>query len=140
MAIIIGDDFDNALVDTTGKDQMFGGLGNDTLTSTKGRDSLFGGGGNDSLSGLSAERAIVHGDDGNDIIFADNFNAGYGDARSDTLAGSGTLSGDADNDSIISGLYSYGEDGDDTLSGDTGYAYALERIGFNLNLIKGDTL
>jgi Ca2+-binding RTX toxin-like protein len=142
--IIRGDDLNNTLNGTSGRDSIFGFDGNDTLlgggdndllrgnsgndilTGEAGNDSLFGGDGEDRLGGRSgndqlqgrAGRDILKGDRGNDVLF--------GDLGNDTLvggAGNDQLFGGAGND-VVNGVNADasqpGAGEIDTLQGDAG--------------------
>lgn len=77
--------------DSSNYDRLFGEQGNDTLISYVGYDTLYGGAGNDELHG-GADQNTLHGGDGNDLL--------HGGASNDLLAGGA---------------------GDDTLNGGDGY-------------------
>lgn len=111
---------------STGRDNLFGGLGNDRIDSLAGRDTIHGHGGNDTLSGGS-NHDMLHGGDGDDTL---NGNAGrdalFGGAGHDTLSG-GTkndrLTGGSGNDTLTGDGGSdrlFGNSGDDDLSGGGG--------------------
>jgi hypothetical protein len=53
MAVVIGDDFDNAYGGTADKDTIYGGLGNDSLSGGEQNDDIYGGDGNDMLIGAT---------------------------------------------------------------------------------------
>jgi len=101
---------------TSGRDNHFGGEGDDTLNGRSGHDQLHGGGGNDILLGGS----------GNDGLFG-----GAGDDHIDGGSGRDTIFGDAGDDWISGG---YGVDhmdggaGNDTLD----YAYSIENVDIDL--------
>ncbi len=89
---------------------LFGGLGNDTLSGGIGDDRLFGEQGNDQLFGNDSATPIGSQGDGNDLL--------YGGAGNDLLFGGGgndTLSGGSDNDSLAGGMGSDFLDGGDGL-------------------------
>ena len=130
---------------TSLKDDLFGGLGNDTISgganidrlfgeqgddklygftsdnlegdSTDGADSLYGGAGNDELYG-GVGKDILSGDSGNDLLYGGNDN--------DTLYGgldNDILNGNAGNDILYGGFGNdtlNGNDGDDVLRGGVG--------------------
>ncbi|HID66987.1 MAG TPA: calcium-binding protein, partial [Roseibacterium sp.] len=93
---------------TSGRDNHFGGEGDDTLNGRSGHDQLHGGGGDDTLLGGS----------GNDGLFG-----GAGDDRIDGGSGRDTIYGDAGDDWISGGYgvdHMDGDAGNDTLD----YAYS----------------
>ena len=82
--IIEGNDKDNKLFGTAGKDLMYGYGGNDLLDGGDGNDILYGGAGNDQLFGGAGED-ILEGGSGNDLLVGGSwqrdryvFRAGYG--------------------------------------------------------------
>lgn len=76
----MGDDGNNNLIGSdTGRDGLFGGLGNDRINGKGGHDIVDGGAGNDVLYGGAGDDT-VNGGTGNDIL--------YGDAPSSTMTGS----------------------------------------------------
>src|SRR5262245_57719024 len=77
-SLIAGDNNDNSLSGTAGRDDISGGGGNDTLLALAGDDRLAGGAGNDVLSGGAGNDTILGGD-GNDTLL--------GGAADDTLDG-----------------------------------------------------
>lgn len=101
---------------TSGRDNYFGGDGDDTLNGRSGHDQLHGGGGNDALLGGS----------GNDGLFG-----GAGDDRIDGGSGEDTIFGDVGDDWISGGYgvdYMDGGAGNDTLD----YAYSIENVDIDL--------
>ncbi len=116
-------------------DQLYGGVGNDTLHGAAGHDLLDGGVGNDSLNGGSGFDTL-DGGEGDDILAggseSDVLNGGeghdelVGGSGTDVLSGasgSDTLSGGADADTLDGGIGDdllYGGLGDDLLIGGAG--------------------
>jgi Ca2+-binding RTX toxin-like protein len=80
MATIFGDDTDNSLTGTTGRDLIYGRGGEDTLDGGEGNDVLYGGDGNDTLYGGEGDDQLTGGEgadymeggNGNDTYYVDN--------------------------------------------------------------------
>ncbi|MEG4247252.1 CAP domain-containing protein [Microcoleus sp. Pol10D4] len=92
----------------SGKDNITGGEGVDSINGMQGADTINGAGGNDSLSG-GKESDVIDGGVGNDFISGNNDN--------DRLIGSegnNTIRGGKEDDILIGG------NGDDLLAGDRG--------------------
>ena len=94
-------------------DNYWGFNSDDTITDTEGKDNAFGGGGNDTLT----VNGRAEGGDGDDII---NAGTAYGGNGNDTIIASDYADGGEGNDTIQANT-AEGGDGDDTLS-TTGYA------------------
>jgi serralysin len=77
---IFGDDNDNNIVGTVGRDMIYGRGGNDTLDGGAGDDVLYGGAGNDTLFGGAGDDQLsgdagadtMHGGTGNDTYYVDD--------------------------------------------------------------------
>ncbi|MFI8744760.1 calcium-binding protein [Pseudomonas sp. NPDC077186] len=126
-----GDDGDDLIYGGDGEDKLWGADGNDTLDGGADNDRIFAGEGDDLIHGGDGDDSIIAGL-GNDTIYAgDGNDTLWGDAGSDHLyGGSGDdwvqdffgssaddrnrLSGDAGNDTLISGV------GQDSLFGGVG--------------------
>ena len=80
-----GGEGDDTLNGRSGNDQLYGGGGDDTLLGGSGRDGLFGGAGDDTIEG-GFGRDIIYGDAGDDWI-----SGGYGVDQMDGGAGNDTL-------------------------------------------------
>jgi Ca2+-binding RTX toxin-like protein len=112
IATLIGSNHDDALVGTTGADQILGaapvGTGSGVVDSPAGNDAIFGLGGDDTMVG--GDRGLLGGGDGADTIVG---------GRS-TASGDRTLiHGNGDNDTIVSGLGNdeiFGDEGSNTLA------------------------
>jgi hypothetical protein len=97
MAKFKGDNFNNMLVGTAGRDLIKGRGGDDVLDGLNGNDRIFGGDGNDTIFG-GGGKDKVNGGRGNDTIF--------GDAGNDDLkgkSGDDKIDGGAGNDKIDGG-------------------------------------
>ena len=133
--VINGNNSNNDLKGTSGRDILYGLGGNDKIDGKEENDALYGGTGNDELKGdkgndlLSGEAGNdkLNGEDGNDILSggdgSDQLDGGenndllHGNAGSDQLDGKDgedTLYGGSSNDTLN------GEDGNDILYGDGG--------------------
>lgn len=118
---IVGDD-GNDLIFGKGKDFLAGNKGNDTIDGGEGNSTLFGGQGNDILYGGSGAD-LLYGDKGTDRLVGVNAkatNPGLGEID--------TLVGGFDADLFILGdtVKVYYNDGDDSKSGTTDYAFILD--------------
>ena len=96
-------------------ENVFGGLGDDSLTGNASANSLVGGAGNDTIKS-AAGNDVVNGGIGNDgILGEDGDDQLNGDAGSDTIVGgtgNDTLHGGDEDDTVIGGL------GNDSIFGD----------------------
>lgn len=105
---------------TYDNETLTGAATNDYLSGLGGHDILYGGAGNDRLEG-NADNDTLYGELGDDYLDGGlGTDKLYGGDGADTLiGGSGEydmLYGDAGNDHIEGGTYTYGGDGDDTMS------------------------
>src|SRR5262249_7655201 len=115
-SLIAGDNNDNSLTGTPGRDDLSGGGGNDTLLGLSGDDRVAGGAGDDMLSGGDGNDTILGGD-GNDTLLG-----GAGDDTLDGGAGRDTASyadatADVHVDLGAGGAQATGGAGTDTLVG-----------------------
>lgn len=104
--VIFGNDQNNTINATNGKDTVHAGKGNDIIMANDGADTLFGEDGDDTIRAGNGND-IVYGGSGNDTLFGDDDN--------DTVNGNDgndVLRGGVGNDVLM------GEDGDDTLHGE----------------------
>lgn len=104
------------LVPTTASEQIWGGVGNDTISGNDGDDALFGDHGQDSLKGDAGNDSLygwwgndtLDGGVGNDMLRGEqDHDLLIGNSGSDTLygdVGNDTLQGGADNDRLDGGL------------------------------------
>ncbi|MGE4313458.1 MAG: S8 family serine peptidase [Pseudobdellovibrionaceae bacterium] len=126
LSSVYGEDGDDTIHATAGKNLLYGGAGNDTFTLEDGYAKIFGGVGDDVGSVTGAGRVLFYGEDGNDSFHASSA-ADYlkGDSGDDHLYG-----GDG-NDRL------YGDDGADTLYGEGGRDLIYGGNGDDL-LVGGD--
>lgn len=96
MGRFTGDDDDNVLTGTSGKDTIFGYAGNDLLTGLGGADTIEGGDGFDILIGDADSSVTVQGG-------ADTLKGGLGDDLLIGGAGVDRLSGGDGNDQLVGG-------------------------------------
>ena len=108
MATIRGDNNDNVLPGTSGRDRIYGRGGDDVINGLAGADRLYGGSGDDTLFGGTG-RDRVYGGSGNDTLIG-----GEDDDRLYGSSGNDTLDGGGDDDRL------YGSYGDDLLKGGEG--------------------
>jgi Ca2+-binding RTX toxin-like protein len=92
-----GDDSDNVLVGTLGKDQIHGGGGNDTITGDLGDDKLWGDDGDDAVDG-GVGKDKIDGGAGADVL-----TGGDGDDELTGGVGADTLTGGAGRDRFVLG-------------------------------------
>ena len=92
-----GDDTDNVLVGTLGKDQIHGGGGADTITGVDGDDKLWGDDGNDTVDG-GIGKDKIDGGAGDDILLG-----GDGDDELTGGVGADTLTGGEGRDRFVLG-------------------------------------
>jgi hypothetical protein len=92
-----GDDSDNVLGGTLGKDQIHGGGGADTITGLDGDDKLWGDDGDDTVDG-GIGKDKIEGGAGDDIL-----TGGDGDDELNGGAGADTMTGGAGRDRFVLG-------------------------------------
>ncbi|GGA05245.1 Hint domain-containing protein [Neptunicoccus cionae] len=104
----------NDIVDAgDGDDTVYGGNGNDVLAGGTGTNTLYGGDGDDVFVGGEGSDIFEGGEGQDNLDYSSSGSAVTVDLSSGSLSG-----GDADNDSIISGIDgAIGSDFDDTLIG-----------------------
>ncbi len=108
---------DQTVAGTDEDNELFGGLGNDTINGLAGDDTLNGLNGNDTLNGNEGID-ILNGNLGNDVL-----NGGDGDDRLFGNEGSDTLNGGAGADAIESGA------GDDIINAGPGLDWVAADAG-----------
>jgi Ca2+-binding RTX toxin-like protein len=142
--IIDGLDGDDVIVGSGARNDIHGGLGNDTITGGFHDDYMWGDDGNDKIVGTGA-RNEIHGGAGNDTLTGGNqVNYLWGDDGNDNVGAAGkqsTIEGGAGNDVLTGGANDYidGGAGNDVIRGDgidRGDTYSVAL--FNDILIGGD--
>ncbi|MEP1539034.1 MAG: calcium-binding protein [Paracoccaceae bacterium] len=129
---VVGSGFDDRIVGNTLANELFSGLGDDTVIGLGGDDTIDTGEGDDSVLGASDNETVLLGD-GNDVARVrggdDWIEGGLGD---DTIGGNGgadTAFGGDGNDTFFMGSqndFAFGGAGEDVLNG-----------GFNADVLDG---
>lgn len=114
---LIGTQFDDYLIGSSGYNELTGGDGNDVLRSKGGNDRLNGGGGDDRIEGDAGNERHIGGT-GNDVMFGlGGDDVQFGGSGDDFIAGgqgNDAIYGNAGNDLLR------GNRGNDVLVGDNG--------------------
>ena len=117
ITLIEGDDLDNVINGTPGRDEIFGYGGSDSIWGMAGDDFIDGGDGDDSLGGSDGKDTVIGGAGDDRIYGGDGFDRLEGNAGNDRLQGqdgNDHLEGGDGDDEL------HGQDGADTLLGGPG--------------------